>query len=372
MLIIQKLYIKDFFRVLATLAIGISVIFSIIGLIDRVEDFMPFNPSVFLLIKYTLLNIPRYLHYLLPMATLLSSLFIFSQAVNRKEIIVIKASAGKMKTILMPFVGIGIILIILGFILGEVIVPVTAKKARAIKNQITNKGGNVTFKEGTLYMRAKDGSIVRIALYLPDKNISRNITIFKFESGELKQRTDAETAEWKSNAWELKDVTLSDIAEGRSTKLPSLLYNGIESPKIFQEDMWNVEEMTIMELVKYQNRLKEAGFKNIKLIVDISSRLSYHFINLFLLLLGMSLSLGGDVVQKISLALSRQKTKDSAGGSGIVAAGLGLLISMAYWLGYSFLLTLGYTDSIPPVIAPWIIPSLFAMGSVYLYSQIPE
>jgi len=372
MLIIQKLYIKDFFKVMATLALGLSFIFSIIGLIDRVEEFMPHNPSLSLLLQYTLLNVPRYLHYLLPMATLLSSLFIFSQAVNRKEIIVIKASSGKMKTILRPFVWLGIMLILLGFVLGEVIVPATSKKVHSIKNQITHKGKRATFKEGTLYMRAKDGSIVRIALYLPNKNISKGITIFKFETEGLRQRIDAKTAEWKADVWELKNVTLSDIAEGRTTELPTLVYEGIESPKIFLEEMWNVEEMTIMELIKYQGRLKEAGFKNIKLTVDISSRLSYHFINLFLLLLGMSLSLGGDVVRKISLILSRQKEKDGAGSSGIIAAGLGLLISMAYWLGYSFLLTLGYTGAIPPIIAPWIIPSLFAMVSVYLYTQIPE
>jgi lipopolysaccharide export LptBFGC system permease protein LptF len=35
-------------------------------------------------------------------------------------------------------------------------------------------------------------------------------------------------------------------------------------------------------------------------------------------------------------------------------------------------LSLGYTGTIPPIIAPWIVPIVFAGVSVYLYSQVPE
>ncbi|MBI3592436.1 MAG: LptF/LptG family permease [Nitrospirae bacterium] len=367
MLLIQKLYIKDFLKTLLVLGLGIALIFSIIGLIDKIDDFMPHKPSLKLLLEYTLLTIPKYLHYLMAMAILLSSLFIFSQAIKRREIVIIKAASGKMKRILLPFVGIGIILTLLGFTLTEVVIPVTSKKIRVIKNQITKKKKEVTFKDGTLYMRGKDGSIVRIALYLPDKNISKNVSIFKFDADGLKERIDADTAEWEGNTWKLKKVTRYDMASGKISSMPETVYPNIESPKIFQEDLWSVEEMTMLELVKYQRRLAEAGFKNIKLTVDISSRLSYPLINLFMLLLGISLSIGGE-----QQAFQKILHIKSISHSGIIAAGLGLLISLVYWFGYSLFLTLGYAGTIHPIIAPWIMPSIFALVSVYLYSQIPE
>lgn len=373
MLIIQRLYIKEFLKVLTILGGGISVVFSIIGLIDKIDDFMPHSPSFGLLLKYTFFSIPRYTHYLLPMAILLSSLFIFSQAIKRKEIVAIKAAAGKMKTMLSPFVAIGVILTLFAFILGEIIVPVTSKKIHAIKNKITKKEKGVTFKEGTLYMRGKDGSIVRISLYLPDRNISRGVSIFKFDAEGLKERIDAEGAEWEGSAWKLKNITLYEIEKGKTTAIKEMVYPAIESPKIFQEDMWKVEEMTMLELVKYQRRLGEAGFKNIKLIVDISSRLSYPLINLFMLLLGISLSIGGDFAeQRLLKLIASQKIKEGAVGSGIIAAGLGLMISVIYWFGYSLFLSLGYAGTLPPIVAPWIVPIMFAGVSVYLYSQIPE
>lgn len=373
MLIIQRLYIKEFLKVLIVMGLGISGVFSIIGLIDKIDDFMPYKPSFGLLMQYTALSIPRYTHYLLPMAILLSSLFIFAQAIKRREILAIKAAAGRMKIILAPFIAIGIILTLLGFILGEIIVPAASKKLHAIKNRIIKKDKGAAFKEGTLYMRGKDGSIVRISLYLPDKNILRGITIFKFDQEGLKERIDAETAQWEGDVWKLRDVKLYNMSEGKTTAIKETTHPAIESPKIFQEDMWKVEEMAMTELLKYQRRLSEAGFKNVKLSVDISSRLSYPLINLFMLLLGISLSIGGDFTeQRILQLLSLQRIREGTMGSGIIAAGLGLLISLIYWFGYSLFLSLGYAGTIPPLIAPWIVPMIFAGVSMYMYSQIPE
>jgi lipopolysaccharide export LptBFGC system permease protein LptF len=95
---------------------------------------------------------------------------------------------------------------------------------------------------------------------------------------------------WDGATWKLKEVTLTTIESNSTVRLPERDFTGIESPSIFREDIWKVEEMTILELMAYQRRLKEAGFKNIKFTVDISSRLSYPLINFFMLLIGIALS----------------------------------------------------------------------------------
>lgn len=373
MLIVQRLYIKEFLTVLTVLTVGLSVVLSIVGLVDRIDNFMPHKPSVSLLLKYTLFSIPRYMHYLLPMAMLLSSLFVFSQAIKRREIVIIKAAGGKMKRMLAPFLAIGIILTLFAFVLSEIIVPMSAKKNHEIKNVIEKKEKDITFKEGTLYVKGKDRSIVRISLYIPEKNIAKGMTIFRFDQDGLKQRIDAEIAEWRHSAWKLKDVTLYDIEGGFASKVEEMDYYEVESPKIFQAEAWKAEEMTMVEVVKYQQRLNEAGFKNIKLTVDISSRLSYPLVNLFMLLLGISLSIGGNASEQRFLKIfSSRKVKEGAMGSGIIAAGLGLLISLIYWFGYTLFLSLGYAGTIPPIAAPWVVPFIFGAVSVYLYNQIQE
>ena len=369
MLIIQRLYIKEFLKTFLILVLGLSSVFSIVGIVDKIDDFMPHKPQFGLLLKYTFLSIPKFINYLMPMATLLSALFIFSQANRHREIAAIKSSGAKIKSIFAPFIGIGIILTLLGFVLGEVIVPAASKKLYETKNKIIKKGKGISFKKGVLYMKGKDGSIVRMSLYLPDKNLAKGISILKFDEEGLKERIDAETAEWEGDVWKLKQARLYDIANGKITKTKEMTHPAIESPKILQEGIGKVEEMSFFELIRYNKNLNNAGFKNIKLIVDISSKLSYPVVNLFLLMLGIALSVGGEFVEQ---RLLPKKIKDGAVGGGIISAGIGLFISLIYWISYSFSLSLGYAGALPPAVAPWIVPFLFAGVSVYLYSQMPE
>ncbi len=369
MLIIQRLYLREFLKVFLILVFGISSIFSIISLIDKIDDFMPHKPHFSLLLGYTILSIPKFINYLMPMATLLSALFIFSQANRHREIAAIKSAGAKIKGLFAPFIVIGIILTLLGFFLGEVMVPYTSKKLYEIKNKIIKKKKGISFKEGMLYMRGKDGSIVRMSVYLPEKNMAKGISILRFDEEGLKQIIEAETAEWEGDMWRLRQVKTYDITSGKITKAREAINPEIESPELLQEGIWKVEEMGIFELIRYNKNLRNAGFKNIKLIVDISSRLSYPVVNLFLLMLGIALSMGGDFLEK---RLLPKRIKDSDVGGGIISAGIGLLISLTYWISYSFSLSLGYAGALPPLFAPWIVPIVFAGVSIYLYRHIPE
>lgn len=368
MLIVQRLYLGEFLRVLLILSLGVGLAFSCLELIDKIEDFLPHRPSPLQLVWYVVLAVPKYIHYLLPMAVLLSSLFVFSQAVGRKEIVTIKVAGGKLRKILLPFVGLGIAITVCAFGLSEFVVPPAAKAGRALKNQLAKKGKNVLFKEGSLYMRGRDGSVVRVGLYLPDENVSKDITIFVFDSSRLKERIDAKSASWDGLAWRLKDVTVTDMDTGTLTVMPSHEYRGIESPAIFQEGLWRIEEATLSELLSYHRRLQDAGFRNTKFTVDISGRVSYPLINLFMLLLGISLATG-DALQTFLASHLRLGTQT---GSTLVAAGLGLVISLLYWFSYAFFLTLGYTGTLPPLLAPWVVPACFGGATAFLYLTIPE
>jgi lipopolysaccharide export system permease protein len=371
MITVQRLYIVEFFQTLFILTIGMSVLFGILGLSEKLAEFMQHEPTISQLAQYALASIPRYVLYFLPMGALLSSLFVFSMAIKRREIVAIKTSGGKMKRLLSPFIVIGILLTLFGFVLGEFIVPVTAYKVREVAGEIVQKGSAKTlFKEGTLYMRSNDGSIVKISLYMPEKNLSKDVSIFQYTDGVMTARIDAKTAVWEGNAWKLTDITIYNFVDGKFSSMKEMTYTGIESPNIFREDVLKVEEMTITELIRYKNRLTDAGFKNNKLSVDVSARLSYPMINLFMLLLGISLSVGGE--QKGFEKVFRTKIQGAHSHAGILSAGLGLVISVAYWLGYTFALSLGYSGAVPPIVAPWIVPVIFSLLSVYLYANIPE
>jgi lipopolysaccharide export system permease protein len=352
--VVRRLYLKDFLKLLFLLAAGISTIFSLLDMIDKIGSFQPGRSSVADLILYVSYNIPRFFLYILPMSVLICSLFTFSQAFRRREITAIKAAGGRLRRLFYPFIGLGILLSILAFATGEIIAPDFSKRATDLRNTLEGKIRKVNVTEGGLWLRSKDGDPVKIDVYDADKKTAKGISIFVIGTDVLKETIVAEKAAWQNNSWALTGVTRYNFGTGKIEDLGTMKYDALESPDFFTEELKSTGEMGIMELYRYTQRLKHAGFRNPKLSVDLDSKISFPLVSLFMMLLGISLSL------RVSL------------GGGLFSAGLGLLISLLYWLSYTFSLSMGYAGVLPPLIAAWTIPSLFGALSVYLFLRIPE
>jgi len=363
MRILQRHYLREFLKLFAIIGLGLSLIFSLMELINKINDFIPNKPSVTALLLYALLNLPQFLLYLMPMAALTSGLFVFGQAGRRKETTAVKSSGGSMKALLMPFVLSGLVLSVAGFLIGEFIVPDLSMRAHTLRDSISKKDNILAFKEGTVWLRAKD-AIVKIDLFLPDKGVIKGVSILRMDNDMLTERIEAESAEWrpvwetsgpgKGGIWYLKGVTDYGIETGMIAKYPELPSDLIDSPDIFRESMQKPEEMNVRELFAYTKRLKNAGFRNTKLIVDIHSRISYPLINAIMLVLGISLAMRGET------------------GSGLITAAIGIFISLLYWVGHTAFLSMGYTGILPAFIAAWFMPALFGGIAFYLFRKIPE
>jgi lipopolysaccharide export system permease protein len=363
MRILRRYYMKEFLKLFAVTGLGLSLTFSLMELINRINDFIPGKPAVADLALYALLNLPQYLLYLMPMAALISGLFVFGQAGHRKETTAVKSSGGSIKALLLPFVFSGVILSLAGFLIGEFIVPDFSMRTRSLRDALSKRENVLVFREGTVWLRAKD-AIVKIDLFLPDRGVIRGVSIMKLEGHMLTERIEAESAEWKpaweasgsrkGGVWYLKGVTDYRIKTGTIENHAELQSDLIDSPDLFREDMQKPEEMNVRELMAYTKRLRDAGFRNTKLIVDIHSRISYPLINAVMLVLGIALAIRGIM------------------GSGMITAAVGIFISLLYWVGYTASLSLGYTGILPAFVAAWLMPVLFGGIAFYLFSKIPE
>jgi lipopolysaccharide export system permease protein len=365
MKILRKYYLKEFIKLLAVIGPGIALIFSVFDLVDKIDDFLPGKPSISHFVFYIVLNLPKYFLYILPIATLLSSLFVFSQASRNREIVVIKATGGRLKVLLVPFVVAGFLLSIFAFFLGEFVAPGFSRTAHELKDTLSRKE-KASFQEGTLWLRGKDGSAARISLYIPEKQYAKGVSIFVVNGGFLEKRIEAVEAEWQpasgvysvdkgsKGQWKLREVLIYDTAKGTAISVPELEYTDLGAPDIFTEGIRKPEEMGINELARYSQRLKEAGFTNTKLIVELNSRASHPLTTFFTMLLGISLSLGG------------------TRGGGLFAAGLSLFITLVYWMGYIFMLSMGYAGIISPAIAAWTMPVLCGSAASYFFVKMPQ
>ena len=354
MKIIQRLYLKDFLKLLLLISGGLSVIFSLLEIVDKIGYFMPGKSSVASLLLYAFFSVPKLFLYVLPMSVLTCSLFTFSQAVHRKEITAIKAAGGKLRSLSNPFIVMGIFLSLFAFITGEFIVPDFSNRAANLKNFLEGKSRRLNVTEGGLWLRSKDGSPVKIDLYVAERKTAEGVSVFVLGDDSLKEKIVAAKARWNGETWIFEDVSKYNVSTGSVEHFKTITYGSLESPDFFEEDLKGAAEMGIAELYRYTQRLKRAGFRNLKLAVDLHSKISFPLVSLFMMILGMALSL-------------RMRL-----GGGLFSAGLGLLISLLYWLSYTFSLSMGYSGVIPALISAWTVPLIFSALAIYLFFHIPE
>ncbi len=347
-------YLKGFFKVFSILSMGLSLVMSLCALIGKLDGLTPLGRSAGEIAFYGVLNFPKYLSYVMPLAALLSGLFDFGQASKFKETVAVKAGGGRLKLLLMPFILTGAGLSLFNFGLNEFVVPEASVKAKDMSRP-EKKAGRPLFEEsmGTVWLRAKDGSFVRLGFYLPERNLAKDVSIFRTAGGRLLERIEAAQAEYGPDGWLLEDVRIYDIERGQTKELARMSYRGLESPKALLRDVRKPEEMGIAGLRRYLKKLKEAGLRNPKLTVDMQAKVSYPFVNLFMLAIGVSLSV-------------------RRGMGGLLSGGLGLLIALLYWVGFTTALSLGYAGILPASAAAWLAPSAFGAVAVYLYRTIPE
>ncbi|HEC97087.1 MAG TPA: YjgP/YjgQ family permease [Nitrospirae bacterium] len=349
---LQRLYIREFGVLLLIVASMLSAVFSVIFIVDRMDELIPYSQTTETLILLGALKIPEYLRYLLPMASLLCSIFVISSASRRHEIIAIKASGVNLRRFFMPFIIAGILLVTIDFVIAEFIAPASLKKSNDIIYSLKGEK-KISYQEGNIWIRARKGLLVRAKLFVPQKMELYGISIFYIHDGRLTKRIEAEKGVWSGQDWRLQEVREFDLNRNTVRYMPEKLLKGVGKTEIIEREKNRLSEMSVMELIRHEKRLENAGYMNTKLKVDIQSRLSYPLANLFMVMIGIFLSL------------------KSRKGKGMVSAGAGILISLAYWVIYTLSLSLGYAGGLPPVVSAWIVPVVFlALGGV-LYFRIP-
>lgn len=361
-------YIKDFMRIFLVLMFSMSILLSVIGLVDKIDDFAQYGPSAFFYIKYVIYTLPRYVFYLIPFVTLVSSLFVFSMGVRSRELLILSVSGGKLRRTLRPFIFFGILISLTGFVFGEFIHPEYTKKINNMVYELTEKKKVLVKKD--IYLKGKEETIVNIGSFYQNTGTGNDIKIYLLKNNILIKRIDSKEAEIHDKMWLLKNVIIYDFNTGNIEKFDKLTYQiDVKISIASFKDIKKMEEFSLAELIKKRDELKNAGLSNPKIDTDISGKLSYNFVTFFMMILGISLPLGAH--EKFNFIISKIK-RGVSGTSGIITVSIGLIITITYWLIYSFFMFMGYSKILPPFIAPWVTPIIFGFISLKLYYAMRE
>ncbi len=349
---LASLYLKNVAMALLTF----TSLFLLFDFFERIDNVLAEGASFSLILSYFSLKIPNIISLMLPVATLVATLFTVGLLGKNAELTALRAAGLSLKQLVAPFVLVGCGLTLMAYVLNETIVPWSARRATEIYNiDIRKKNESGSYSQQNVWWRSGE-SLFSIGIF-----DSRTKTLYDFtridldDNHDISRRTDAKRVTWvnPSLGWTMHDVTTQSFAADQSpvskrlTKAPLVLK---ETPEDFYEIRSDPDSMSHTELRQYIRRQRRQGLSAELLLPDLHHKLAFPVLMLLL------------PIAIFPFALTSTRT-----GSLAVGFVAGLLVCIAYYVGDSIFLSLGRAEVLPPIAAAWAANAIiFLFGRILL------
>lgn len=347
MSILHRYVIREILKFFGVVILAVVAIYLTVDFLEKVDDFLEKGLPLSRMFLYFLYKIPLIIAQILPVGLLLSVLICFGLMRKHNEIVALRGAGVSTGYLIKPVVWIGIGFSLALFLLSEGIVPATADVADRIWLGEVRNIPQVSSAKQDIWIKAPH-RILHVRYYDPVRKTLHGITVHQFDDDfRLIRRIDAEKAVFQNGKWDFQQV-LEQVAGASPGNFQTQFRDHLELdfPIDFQ-DLQHVakksEEMGYWELSEYVRKVESEGYNAAKFQVDLQSKLAFPAVCLIMGLVGLGIGI-------------HPRTKEGLAAS--VAAGIG--IAFLYWIFYSFCLSLGYGEMLPPIAAAWSANLVFS------------
>jgi lipopolysaccharide export system permease protein len=197
--------------------------------------------------------------------------------------------------------------------------------------------------------------ICHIAYFNPANNSILGVTLNYFDQDfRLTRRVDGKRGVFENGKWIFYDIMEQKLDKETNHYHVSFLKEREESFNFLPEDIKQVvkksEEMGFLELYAYIKDIENEGYDASVYRVDLYAKLAFPFVSFIMCLAGAGIS-------------SQSKLK----GSLSVSIFSGICVAFFYWIFYSFSLSLGYGEMLPPFMAAWAANLVFLCFVILIF-----
>ncbi len=334
-----------------------AIIIDIFSFIDRIVKYkIPAGSIVAFYVYYS----PTMLIQIIPMAVLLSTIYILSNLNRHNEIIALRTSGLSLWRILCPIIIIGLLISMAVFIVNDRIVPKSSRIANTIRRDELEKhkmrAGNRTIRNVAVY---GSGNRIIFARNYDTKNKTlEDIIIHEHDSGQnLISKTTATKGAWTKKGWKFSEVVIYKTDNtgkilGKPLFSKERIIDVKEKPSDFAKREWRSEFLSYKELKSYITNFRGAGTRLIRgLLVDLYYKISFAFIILIIIL----------IASPFALITTR--------GGVILGVGMGVAIGLIYYGVIAVSIAFGKAGILPPVVSAWLGNVIFAVLGIYLVNK---
>jgi lipopolysaccharide export system permease protein len=344
MRLLTRYLAKEIYSSVVIVFAGFLALFTFMDVIQELHDVGQGNYHLKDALLYVTLLIPTHVYELFPLAALIGSIFAIVQMANNSELMVYRSSGVTLKQMIFAMVKIGLPLVLLCLLFGEVIAPPSDQTAQELYWKANNS--QVTLKEFRSGVWVKDEhSFVNIKNVLPDTSLS-NISIYEFdENYHMRTITFAKHASFNNqDQWLLEGVMQTRFGtQGTSTNNePTMVWHSTLNPSILSVLLLLPEKMSSWDLYQYTKHLEENHQKTGRYEIAMWNKLIYPvaiFIMLFL-----------------ALPFASFQRRDGGVGGKIF---IGIVLGLSFHFGGKLFSNLGALNEWPPMFSATAISWIY-------------
>jgi lipopolysaccharide export system permease protein len=344
-----------FLKMIVVAVASFVIIFVSVDAFDHFTRWVDKDVSAGTFAKYYFYGLPYIIVLVLPVAVLLSSLFLVSSLSKRNELVAMRSAGISIPRILLPLLMVGGLMSLFELGVGDFIVSnATYLQTQVERVEIDGQEPINYRRRNNFAHRSPDGAILDIGFFNGQSAVMTDLTIEWFDdSSMITRRLDLDKMMWVDSSW--IGVGAEERVFGPSGALVYSTADTLplpeitESPEDFGSRQKAPEEMNFLELRNYISRVENAGGDTRGMLVEFYLKFFFPLSNLIMVFVGAPLALRNPRSGKAS------------------SIGLAILLAFLFFSLLRFGQTLGHKGALPPLLAASIADATFiALGIALL------
>lgn len=351
---VTKIIVKTWIGIFLKTTLGL---FMLVAFGDIVNNILR-NKYTFLKITQNfLLNSSFMIENILPISSIIATLFTFNKLKNHSELIAIIATGYSKRSIAKLILLLALIPAFIQLINKDFLSIYLSKKQSELSKEVNALNRSVsTFGFENLWFKGKDyfGSFL---FFSPQNSTLNKPVIYLLDKHKVTKIIKAKTAKSIGNgAWLFSEVkVLSKLSSEKDFPEENLFtqYQVNLNKKVedFQQFQSGIKTLNFFRLYKFINQLKSSGFNITEYSITLYEKISLPLICIIFALFPI-------------FSLTNINRRSSSTGKSVVFA---LLFSIAFWILNSGFKSLAMGGNLAPIIGTFCLPILIAIFIAYSY-----
>lgn len=343
---------REFTRYFVLILMALVTVYVLGLLIDVIADAFENRIQGKVVFAYLAFEQPQILFHMLPLSTLTATLVCFAILTKTSELTAAKAGGISLYRLSVPLVLMGVGASAGCFALQEYLLPYSNRRAAELRDEIKNSPVQTYNVLNRKWMMGEHRELYNYAYYDPNLRKFTGLEVYEYDTDpfDISERVFAQEATWESDigAWVFAKGWKRNFEKGRRIeRFDAMPVYDMEPPSYFVKEEKRSDQMTYLELTRYVEDLKQAGYDVVPLEVARHAKFSFPLAAMVTVLIGIPFSF----------------TPGKKGA--IYGLGIALAIGLTYYVTTRIFAFMGETAMLPPVVAAWAPNVLFSIAALY-------